>query len=60
MEKFFAVRNEAHQESAEILVYDKIGKESGGGIDAKDFKAGLDDIPKDREILVRILSLIHI
>ncbi|MFZ4702351.1 MAG: head maturation protease, ClpP-related [Candidatus Methylumidiphilus sp.] len=56
MEKFFAVRNEADQEEAEILVYDRIGKESGSGISASDVSNALRDIPPAKQILVRINS----
>ena len=56
MDRTFAVRNEADEEAAELLIYDRIGKDTGTGIDAKDVKAALDDIPKDREILTRINS----
>jgi len=56
MEKFFAVRNEADQEEAEILVYDRIGKESGSGISAQDVSTALRAIAPAKQILVRINS----
>ena len=54
---FSVVLNEAGEEAAELLIYDRIGKETGlGGIDAKDVRDALADIEPDREILCRINS----
>jgi ATP-dependent protease ClpP protease subunit len=45
-------------EPAEILLYDIIGKDpwTGRGVTGDDFKAALDEIPRDRDILLRINS----
>ncbi len=57
--KWFEVRNQAGADSAEILIYDQIGRDwfSGDGIAAKDFNESLSQIPKDRPILCRINSV---
>jgi ATP-dependent protease ClpP protease subunit len=59
MPKWFTVKNEATAPSAEILIYDKIGKDwwSNDGIAAKDFNESLKGIPADREITCRINSV---
>jgi ATP-dependent Clp protease protease subunit len=56
--KWFSVVNEDSSESAEITIYDRIGKSmwSGDGTDAKDFVAELNKIPKEKEIKLRINS----
>ena len=54
---FSVVLNEAGNSPAELLIYDRIGKEGGlGGIDARDVRDALADIEPDREILCRINS----
>jgi ATP-dependent Clp endopeptidase proteolytic subunit ClpP len=56
---WFTFKNEAAQESAEILIYDQIGKTwwDDSGVGAKDFAAELKKIPTDRAITVRINSI---
>ena len=56
MRKCFEVQNSADSESAEILIYDRIGRESGSGISAQDVSNALRDIPPAKQILVRINS----
>jgi len=56
MRKCFEVQNSADGESAEILIYDRIGRESGSGISAQDVSNALRDILPAKQILVRINS----
>jgi ATP-dependent Clp endopeptidase proteolytic subunit ClpP len=55
---WFTVKNEANSDTAEILIYDQIGKDwwSGDGVGAKDFAESLKAIPATKNILVRINS----
>lgn len=53
MKTWFTITNKAASSSAEIDIFDEIGM---WGITAKDFAVGLKDIPKDREITLRINS----
>jgi ATP-dependent Clp endopeptidase proteolytic subunit ClpP len=55
---WFTVKNEAHSNTAEILIYDQIGKDwwTNEGTGAKDFAESLKAIPANRNILVRINS----
>ena len=48
--------NEADSEACEILIYDRIGRESGSGISASDVSNALRDIAPAKQILVRINS----
>lgn len=56
--QWFTVKNEAGAESAEILIYDQIGRDwySEDGVTAKDFNEALAAIPQNRKITVRINS----
>jgi len=56
--QWFSVKNLATEPAAEILIYDQIGKDwwSGEGIGAKDFIDEVNQIPKGRNITMRINS----
>lgn len=55
--EWFAVKNVATSEAAEITINGEIGEDwFGEGTNAKDFKAALDLIPRDRKILVLLDS----
>lgn len=55
---WFSVKNEAADAAAEIMIYDRIGKDywSDEGVGAKDFNDSLKQIPQGRAIVVRINS----
>lgn len=53
MKNWFTIKNEAGEECAEITIFDEIGY---WGANAKDFYNELKDIPKDRNIKLRISS----
>lgn len=57
MNKWFSIQNKADAPT-EILIYEQIGKDwfTNDGIAAKDFAEALAEIPKEKEILVRINS----
>lgn len=55
--EWFSVKNVSTGEAAEITINGEIGEDwFGEGTNAKDFKAALDQIPRDRKILVLIDS----
>ena len=52
------IKNEDPKAPAEILMYEPIGKDpwGGSGIGSKDFKALMDQVPRDRDLHIRINS----
>lgn len=57
MKKLFSVRNEASEPAAQIMCYGPLGEKNGSNaVVPADFKAALDAIGRDREIVVRINS----
>ncbi len=55
---WFSIKNEAADDTAEVLIYDFIGKDwwSDEGVGAKDFAEALAKIPKSKNLLVKINS----
>lgn len=52
---WFTIKNEASAPHAEILIYDQIGKDwTGEGTGVPEFVQALNQIPKERNVLVRL------